>query len=58
MDDGAAGVVIAATHAILSGPAVDRLKNCPATRDRGHQHAADPRRSASSTSSPCSRSRR
>ena len=30
MDDGAAGVVIAATHAILSDPAVDRLKNCPA----------------------------
>ena len=30
MDDGAAGVVIAATHAILSGPAVDRLKNCAA----------------------------
>jgi ribose-phosphate pyrophosphokinase len=28
--DGAAGVVIAATHAILSDPAVDRLKNCPA----------------------------
>jgi ribose-phosphate pyrophosphokinase len=28
--DGAAGVVIAATHAILSGPAVDRLKNCQA----------------------------
>jgi ribose-phosphate pyrophosphokinase len=28
---GAAGVVIAATHAILSGPAVDRLKNCSAT---------------------------
>ncbi len=27
---GAAGVVIAATHAILSGPAVDRLKNCSA----------------------------
>jgi ribose-phosphate pyrophosphokinase len=27
---GAAGVVIAATHAILSDPAVDRLKNCPA----------------------------
>jgi ribose-phosphate pyrophosphokinase len=26
--EGAAGVVIAATHAILSGPAVDRLKNC------------------------------
>ena len=29
--DGAAGVVIAATHALLSDPAVDRLKNCPAT---------------------------
>jgi ribose-phosphate pyrophosphokinase len=28
--DGASGVVIAATHAILSDPAVDRLKNCPA----------------------------
>jgi ribose-phosphate pyrophosphokinase len=31
MADGASGVVIAATHAILSDPAVDRLKNCPAT---------------------------
>ncbi|HET6625244.1 MAG TPA: ribose-phosphate diphosphokinase [Nocardioidaceae bacterium] len=31
MTDGAAGVVIAATHAILSDPAVDRLKNCPAS---------------------------
>ncbi len=31
MDEGAAGVVIAATHAILSDPAVDRLKNSPAT---------------------------
>jgi ribose-phosphate pyrophosphokinase len=31
MNDGAAHVVIAATHAILSDPAVDRLKNCPAT---------------------------
>jgi len=30
MNDGAAGVIIAATHAILSDPAVDRLKNCPA----------------------------
>ncbi len=30
MQEGAAGVVIAATHAILSDPAVDRLKNCPA----------------------------
>jgi ribose-phosphate pyrophosphokinase len=30
MDVGAAGVVIAATHAILSDPAVDRLKNSPA----------------------------
>ncbi|GAA1529075.1 ribose-phosphate diphosphokinase [Nocardioides humi] len=31
MADGAAGVIIAATHAILSDPAVDRLKNCSAT---------------------------
>jgi ribose-phosphate pyrophosphokinase len=31
MKDGAAGVIIAATHAILSDPAVDRLKNSPAT---------------------------
>jgi ribose-phosphate pyrophosphokinase len=30
MKDGAAGVIIAATHAILSEPAVDRLKNSPA----------------------------
>ena len=28
---GAASVVIAVTHAIFSDPAVDRLKNCPAT---------------------------
>ncbi len=31
MAEGASGVVIAATHAILSDPAVDRLKNCNAT---------------------------
>jgi len=30
MEEGAAGVIIAATHAILSDPAVDRLKNCSA----------------------------
>jgi len=30
MNAGAAGVIIAATHAILSEPAVDRLKNSPA----------------------------
>jgi ribose-phosphate pyrophosphokinase len=30
MSAGAAGVIIAATHAILSEPAVDRLKNSPA----------------------------
>jgi len=30
MNDGAAGVIVAATHAILSDPAVDRLKNCQA----------------------------
>ncbi|WP_141012478.1 ribose-phosphate diphosphokinase [Nocardioides sambongensis] len=31
MAEGAAGVIIAATHAILSDPAVDRLKNSSAT---------------------------
>ena len=31
MADGAAGVVIAATHPVFSGPAVDRLKNSVAT---------------------------
>jgi ribose-phosphate pyrophosphokinase len=31
VEAGAAGVVVVATHAILSEPAVDRLKNCPAT---------------------------
>jgi ribose-phosphate pyrophosphokinase len=31
VDAGAADVVIVATHAILSGPAVDRLKNCRAS---------------------------
>lgn len=31
MAEGAAGVIIAATHAILSDPAVDRLKNSKAT---------------------------
>ncbi len=50
MNDGAAGVVIAATHAILSDPAVDRLKNCPALGGRRHQHAADSPPSGSSTS--------
>ncbi|MEO5982911.1 MAG: ribose-phosphate diphosphokinase [Pedococcus sp.] len=30
MQEGAAGVVIAATHAILSGPAIERLKACTA----------------------------
>jgi len=30
VNEGAAGVVVAATHPILSDPAVDRLKNCPA----------------------------
>ena len=46
MADGAAGVVIAATHAILSDPAVDRLKNSPATEVIVTEHAADPRPSA------------
>ena len=31
IENGAAEVVVAATHAVLSGPAVDRLKNSPIT---------------------------
>ena len=31
-DNGAADVIIAATHGVLSGPAIDRLKNCPPRR--------------------------
>ena len=58
MNEGAAGVIIAATHAILSDPAVDRLKNSPGHRGDRHQHAAVPARSRSSTSSPASRSPR
>ncbi|HCE61166.1 MAG TPA: ribose-phosphate diphosphokinase, partial [Janibacter terrae] len=30
MADGAAGVIIAATHAIFSGPAVERMQACAA----------------------------
>ena len=30
MEDGAAGVIIAATHAIFSGPAADRMQACAA----------------------------
>jgi ribose-phosphate pyrophosphokinase len=30
-ENGAAEVVVAATHAVFSGPAVDRLKNSPIT---------------------------
>ena len=46
IDRGADSVSIAATHGLLSGPAVDRLKNAPGPRGRRHQHAADPRRQA------------
>jgi ribose-phosphate pyrophosphokinase len=31
-DNGAADVIIAATHGVLSGPAIDRLKNCRASQ--------------------------
>ena len=30
-DSGAADVIIASTHSVFSGPAVDRLKNCRAS---------------------------
>ena len=57
-EQGAAEVIVAATHGVLSGPAVDRLKNSPDQRGHRHQHAADRRRRSGSTSSPCCRSRR
>ncbi len=46
IDRGATDVYIAATHGLLSGPAVDRLKNAPSTRGRRHEHRADRRRQA------------
>ena len=42
IDRGATEVYIAATHGLLSGPAVDRLKNGADPRGRRHQHGADP----------------
>ena len=51
LDRGATDVVIAATHGLLSGPAVDRLKNCAGARGRRHQHGArSPTTSGSTTS--------
>ena len=41
MADGAKAVVIAATHAILSDPAVDRLRDCAARGGHRDQHPAD-----------------
>ena len=46
IDRGASEVYIAATHGLLSGPAVDRLKNAPIAGGRRHQHRARPRREA------------
>ena len=54
---GAADVIVAATHGVLSGPAVDRLKNSRVSEVDRHQHAAD-RRRAQFDKLPCSRSRR
>ena len=44
MADGAKAVVIAATHAILSEPAVERLRDVLGGGGHRHQHAADPAR--------------
>jgi ribose-phosphate pyrophosphokinase len=41
-ENGAADVIAAATHAVLSGPAVDRLKNSPISDTDRDQHPADP----------------
>ena len=58
MADGAAGVIIAATHPILSDPAVDRLKNSSAIEVVVTNTLPDRRRRSSSTSSRRSRSPR
>ena len=46
LDRGASEVLIAATHGLLSGPAVDRLEERADPRGRGHQHGAGPVRQA------------
>ena len=56
-EHGAADVIVAATHGVLSGPAVDRLKNSGSARSSSPTRCRS-RRSSSSTSSPCCRSRR
>ena len=43
-EQGATDVVAISTHAVLSGPAVDRLKNSPDQRGRRDEHAARVRR--------------
>ena len=57
-DAGAADVVVAATHGVLSGPAVDRLKNSRISEVVVDQHAAARPSSSCSTSSRCCRSPR
>ncbi len=55
---GASEVWAMATHGVLSGPAIDRLKNAPIEPRRAHQHAAAAARRSSSTRSRCCRSHR
>ena len=43
LDAGAKDVIVAATHGVLSGPAVDRLSTCGGPRGRRHRHPSDPR---------------
>ena len=45
-EKGAADVIVAATHGILSGDAMERFKNCPDARGRRHRHPPDPGRPA------------
>ena len=56
IDRGASEVYIAATHGLLSGPAVDRLKNAPIREVVVTNTVPIPSRSAS-TACGCSRSR-
>ena len=50
---GRAGHLLCATHALLSGPAVERLSAAPVDGSGGHQHHFRSRRNGSSTNSRC-----
>ena len=56
--DGAADVIVAATHGVLSGPAAERLSELRCPRGGRHRTRCRSRRRSASASSRCCRSRR